>query len=66
MFATDLTTRLSSVIYPVMIVAGATWGATGEAAMGLFALLVVGLLLGAAGEAETRGSGRAKPVQPHR
>lgn len=48
MFAADLTTRLSSVIYPVMIVAGATWGATGEASMGLAVLVLVALVLAAA------------------
>ncbi len=48
MFATDLTARLSSVIYPVMIVAGAIWGATGEAGMGLAALVVAALVLGVA------------------
>jgi hypothetical protein len=47
MFATNLTARLSSVIYPVMIVAGATWGATGEAGMGLAALAVAVLLCSA-------------------
>lgn len=45
MFATDLTARLSSVIYPVMIAAGAIWGATGEAGMGLAALVVAALVL---------------------
>ena len=45
MDATDLTARLSTVIYPVMIVAGSAWGATGEAAMGL-AVLAAALVLG--------------------
>jgi hypothetical protein len=45
--ATDLTDRLSAVIYPVMLTAGAAWGATGEAGMGLAALVVVALVLGA-------------------
>ncbi|MBU1666200.1 MAG: hypothetical protein KKG92_12480 [Gammaproteobacteria bacterium] len=48
MFATALTARLSRVIYPVMITAGATWGATGEASMGLAALVVAALVLGGA------------------
>ena len=47
MHATDLTARFSTVIYPVMITAGAAWGATGEAATGLAALLVATLILGA-------------------
>ncbi len=46
MNATMLTTRLSPVIYPVMIVAGATWGATGKPAVGFAALLLAALLLG--------------------
>jgi len=46
MDATDLTDRLSAVIYPVMIVAGAAWGATGEVGMGLVALFVAVLVLG--------------------
>ena len=45
MHATDLTARFSAVIYPVMITAGAAWGATGEAAMGLAALVVAALVL---------------------
>jgi hypothetical protein len=48
MNATDLTARLSAVIYPVMILAGAAWGATGEVGSGLAALLVAALVLGAA------------------
>jgi hypothetical protein len=43
----DLTSRLSDVIYPVMITAGAVWGATGEATTGLAALLLAALVLGA-------------------
>jgi len=45
MQATDLTARFSAVIYPVMITAGAAWGATGEAATGLAALVVAALVL---------------------
>ena len=45
MHATDLTARFSAEIYPVMITAGAAWGATGEAAMGLAALIVAALVL---------------------
>lgn len=48
MHATDLTARFSAVIYPVMITAGAAWGGTGEAAMGLAALVVAALFLGTA------------------
>lgn len=48
MNASDLTARLSSVIYPVMIVAGAAWGATGEVGTGLAALVVAAVVLGAA------------------
>lgn len=36
----DLSTRLSSVIYPVLIVPGALWGATGDVGTGLAALLL--------------------------
>ncbi len=36
----DLSTRLSAVIYPVLIVPGALWGATGDAGTGLAALLL--------------------------
>jgi hypothetical protein len=43
----DLTARLSRVIYPVMIVAGAVWGASGEAGAGLATLLLAVLVLGA-------------------
>lgn len=35
-----LTARLSETIYPVMIVAGGIWGATGEPGSGLAALVV--------------------------
>lgn len=45
MDATDLTARLSALIYPVMIVAGAAWGATGEAGMGLAALVAAAVVL---------------------
>lgn len=38
MNTTDLTARLSRVIYPVMIAAGVVWGATGEAGTALAAL----------------------------
>ncbi len=47
MNATDPTARLSAVIYPVMIVAGAAWGVTGEAGAGL-AALIVALVFGVA------------------
>jgi hypothetical protein len=46
MLATELTARLSALIYPVMIVAGAAWGATGEAGMGLAVLVAALLVLG--------------------
>jgi len=48
MNATDWTARLSTLIYPVMIVAGAAWGATGQWATGLVALVVAAVMLGAA------------------
>lgn len=47
MFANDLIARLSRAIYPVMILAGAAWGATGEAGMGLAALLGAAVVLAA-------------------
>lgn len=40
MNATLLTARLSGAIYPVMILAGGLWGATGDAGTGLAALVV--------------------------
>lgn len=40
MNATLLTARLSGAIYPVMIVAGGLWGATGDVGTGLAALVV--------------------------
>lgn len=40
MNATLLTARLSGAIYPVMILAGGLWGATGEPGAGLAALAV--------------------------
>ncbi len=36
----DLSNRLSVVIYPVLIVPGALWGATGDIGTGLAALLL--------------------------
>ncbi len=42
MNANVLAERLSHVIYPVMILAGMTWGATGELALGLAVLVVLG------------------------
>ena len=41
MNANVLAERLSHVIYPVMILAGMAWGATGEGAMGLTTLIVL-------------------------
>lgn len=40
MNTTELAARLFGALYPVMIAAGAFWGATGEAGGGLAALLV--------------------------
>lgn len=42
MKANDLATRLYGTIYPVMITAGAAWGASGEMGTG-FATLLGGL-----------------------
>ena len=44
----DLTARLSAVIYPVMLLGGAAWGATGKPGTGLAVLLLAALVLGAA------------------
>ena len=51
MNANVLADRLSHVIYPVTILAGMAWGATGEGAMGLATLIVLG------------GLGMAHPAQ---
>ena len=40
MNTTELAARLSDAIYPVMIVAGAAWGASGDVGTGLAALLL--------------------------
>lgn len=47
MFANPLLPRLSGVIYPVMILAGALWGATGRPTAGLIGLVFAVLLVGA-------------------
>ena len=41
MNANVLADRLSHVIYPVMILAGMAWGATGDVALGLTTLVVL-------------------------
>jgi hypothetical protein len=44
MNASELAERLSQVIYPIMILAGMAWGATGDLALGLAVVLILGLV----------------------
>lgn len=62
MNASELADRLSNVIYPVMILAGMAWGATGEVAIGLVVLVV--LVLGGVRAAHPSNS-RIKTPMDH-